>query len=256
MLLSIAIATFNEEKKVERTLKSVAGWADEIVIVDGQSIDKTAEIAKKYTDKIFFKENELMFHKNKNAAIEKCTGEWVFFLDADEVVTDELRNEINVNINRRDKPLGLSVPYSGYDMPRLNYFLGRFLKKGGQYPDRRVRLFRRGKGSWPCVSVHEQIKVDGNIGRLKNDLLHYSYESWNEYWKKAATYTSLTAENIKKEKTNPVIKFYKYMFWRPVYTFLNIYFRHKGFMDSWQGFLFALFSGIHFPIAYVKSIFL
>lgn len=245
MKLSIAIATFNEEKKIKRTLKSVTGWVDEIVIVDGNSTDKTVEIAKEFTDKIFSHENELMFHKNKNLAIEKCTGEWILFLDADEVITNDLKHEITEAMRNNN--------FNGYDMPRANYFLGRFSKKGGQYPDVRIRLFKNGKGRWPCKSVHEQMEVDGEVGHLRNDLLHYSYESFGEYWKKADTYTLLTAEIIKKENVNAVIKFFKYFFWMPVYTFFNIYFRHKGFMDSWQGFIFALFSGLHFTIAYVKS---
>lgn len=245
-MLSIAIATYNEEKKLKRTLESVSGWADEIVIVDGNSRDKTVEIAKKFTDKIFFHENELMFHKNKNLAIEKCLGDWIFFLDADEVVDDKLKTEIDEAI-KDDK-------YSGYDMPRSNYFLGRFLKKGGQYPDTRIRLFKKGMGRWPCTSVHEQIKVDGEVGHLKNDLLHYSYESIGEYFKKANTYTSLTAQNLKKEKTNFFIKFFKYIFYLPIYTFFNIYIRHKGYVDSWQGLLFAKFSALHFVVAFIKSL--
>lgn len=246
MKLSIAIATYNEEKKIARTLQSVAGWADEIVLSDGYSTDKTIKNAKKFTDKIFYKKNEPMFHINKNYAIDNCRGEWIFFLDADEVVTDGLKKEIDEVINTNQN-------YAGYDMPRANYFLGRFLKKGGQYPDKRIRLFKNGRGKWPCISVHEQIKVDGEVGHLKNDLLHYSYENWGEYWKKANTYTTLTAEVIKKEKSPVVIKFVKYFFWLPFYTFINIYIRHKGIMDGWQGLLFAKFSGLHFPIAYIKT---
>lgn len=254
MLLSVAVATYNEERKIERTLKSINGWADEIIIVDGNSTDKTVEIAKKFTDKVFFHENELMFHKSKNLAIEKCTGDWIFFLDADEVVTKKLQDEIDLSIGRRDRPPGLSVTsYSGFSMPRSNYFLGRFLKKGGQYPDSRIRLFKRGKGRWPCKTVHEQIEVDGEVGHLKNDLIHYSYESFGEYWKKANTYTFLTAENIKKEKTNFLVKIFKYMVYLPIYTFFNIYIRHRGYVDSWQGLLFAKFSALHFPIAFLKS---
>ncbi len=247
MKLSVAIATFNEEKKIERTLKSVADWADEIVLADGYSTDKTAALAKKYTPRIFFKENELMFHKNKNLAIEKCEGDWIFFLDADEVVTDEMKKEIDEVINTNQN-------YAGYDMPRANYFLGRFLKKGGQYPDKRIRLFKNGTGRWPCKTVHEQIEVNGEVGHLKNDLLHYSYETWSEYWKKADIYTSLTAAEIKKEKSNPLTKFVKYCLYLPWYTFFNIYLRHKGYVDSWQGFLFAKFSAFHFPMAYLKSL--
>jgi glycosyltransferase involved in cell wall biosynthesis len=253
-MLSIAIATYNEEKKIERTLKSVSGWADEIMIVDGHSTDKTVEIAKKYTDKIFFKENELMFHKNKNEAIEKCTGDWIFFLDADEVLSGQMKMEIDDVLDRRERSTGMSSSYAGFDMPRANFFLGRFLKKGGQYPDTRVRLFRKGKGEWPCLSVHEQLRVNGNVGHLKNDLLHYSYESMGEYWKKAMTYTKLTAESIKKEKTNIFVKFFKYCVSLPIYTFFNIYLRHRGYVDSWQGLLFAKFSALHFPIAFFRSL--
>lgn len=257
MSLSIAIATYNEERKVARTLKSVVGWADEIVVVDGYSTDKTIDIVKEFTKKIHFRKNEEMFHINKNAAIDFCSGDWILFLDADEVVTEKLKEEIDININRseRSRPFTTNeTEYSGYDLPRSNYFLGRFLKKGGQYPDTRVRLFRKGKGRWPCKSVHEQMEVDGEVGHLKNDLLHFSYESWGEYWHKADTYTSLTALEIRKEKLPTIFKFVKYFFYKPIYTFFNIYLRHKGFMDSWQGLLFAKFSALHFPIAFIKSL--
>lgn len=254
MSLSVAIAAFNEEKKIGRTLQSVSGFADEIVVVDCNSFDKTAEIAKQYTKKIYFHENEQMFHINKNIAIDACSGDWILFLDADEVVSEQLKKEINSVIFQSESFHDVKNKYDGYDMPRLNFFLGRFLKKGGQYPDSRIRLFKKGKGRWPCVSVHEQIKIEGEVGHLKNDLLHFSYESFGEYWKKANTYTSLTALEIRQEKRNIFMKFLKYCFYLPIYTFFNIYVRHKGFVDSWQGFLFAKFSALHFPIAFIKSL--
>lgn len=246
MNLSVALAVYNEEKKIERTLKSIFGWAQEIVVVDGFSIDKTKNICQKYTDKIFQKNNELMFHKNKNFAIEQCVGNWILFLDADEVVTNDLKREIEEAMQKDI--------FAGYDFPRKNFFLGRFLTKGGQYPDSRIRLFKKGKGYWPCKSVHEQMEIKGQVGHLKSDLLHYSYEDLSEYWRKAKTYTDLTADELKAQRKNLAFFFFPYVIWQPLTTFFKIYFRHKGFIDSWQGFLFAFFSGLHFPIAYFKAV--
>jgi len=130
-------------------------------------------------------------------------GDWIFFLDADEVVSDKLKKEVDemISRNKRSQPYSVDIDEKvGFDIPRANFFLGRFFKKGGQYPDRRIRLFKKGRGRWPCVSVHEQIAVDGKIGHLKNDLLHYSYETWGEYWQKSRDlYISHRRRNQKRK---------------------------------------------------------
>ncbi len=244
--LSVAIATYNEVIKLEACLASVVSWVDEIVLVDGGSTDGTLEIAKKYGANISKRDNPAMFHINKQYAIDACKSDWILQLDADEVISPKLRAEILSVIKKKNTN-------AGYQMPRKNFFIGKWLSKGGQYPDYLVRLFKRGKGMLPCKSVHEQIVIDGEIGTLKEPLLHYTNNTLEEYWAKADTYTSLTALDLRKIYKTPTFNlFLSYCLVKPIGTFFSIYLRHKGFVDGWQGFQFALFSSIHFPMAYKK----
>jgi len=248
MKLSVVLATFNEEENIGACLRAVRQLADEIIIVDGQSTDKTVKIAKKYGAKVFITTNKPIFHINKQMAIDKAKGEWILQLDADEVVSPELKKEILRIIAgpRRSLPVA-------YYLPRKNFFLGRWLKKGGQYPDYVIRFFEKGKAYLPCKSVHEQMKVIGKVGYLRNPLLHYTAPTFSRYLTNANRYTSLTAKEFKKNKL-PVNFFtsMRYIVIAPVKTFFSLYCRHKGFLDGFPGFVFALFSGLHWPIAYMK----
>jgi len=244
--LSVAIATYNEVIKLEACLASVVSWVDEIVLADGGSSDGTVEIAKRYGALIHKRDNPPMFHINKQYAIDACKGDWILQLDADEVISPKLRDEILSVIKKKNTN-------AGYQMPRKNFFIGTWLSKGGQYPDYLVRLFQRGKGSLPCKSVHEQIKIDGEIGTLTEPLLHYTNNTLEEYWAKADTYTTITALELRKMYKAPTLNlFLSYCLIKPIVTFFSIYLRHKGFVDGWQGFQFALFSSLHFPMAYKK----
>jgi glycosyltransferase involved in cell wall biosynthesis len=244
--ISVAIATFNEEKNIKDCLESVRQLADEIVIVDGESKDKTCEIAKKYTDKIIVTQNRPMFHINKNIAIDNCTGNWILQLDADERVPEDLKKEIVEVINSNPEQ-------NGFWLKRKNYFLGRFLKKGGQYPDPVIRLFRRGKGRLPEKSVHEQIEIQGKIDWLKNDLIHMAYPSFFSYLHRSNRYTIHDAQLMLKGDIKVVKpEFLQYFLIKPALTFINIYFRHKGFMDGFAGYIFAAFSALHHTTTYIK----
>src|SRR5581483_687598 len=143
--------------------------------------------------------------------------------------------------------------YNGYWMPRKNWFLGRFLMKGGQYPDYTLRLYRRGKGKLPQKDVHEQALVEGKVGYLKNPLIHIADPTFSRYLLRFGRYTDLIATEFKKEKIgyNPIMVI-KYLVILPIWWFLLTYVRHKGFMDLWQGFIFSLFSSLRFPVAYIK----
>ena len=246
--LSVAIAVYNEEKNIGKCLSSVEPFAGEIVVVDGGSTDKTLSIARKFTSKIIITDNPPMFHINKQKALDNCHGEWILQLDADEVVTDELKNEI-LRVTSDN-----TAEVSGYYIPRRNYFWGHFMKKGGQYPDEVIRLVRKGKASFPCKTVHEQISVNGKVGHLVCPMLHYSYWTRADYWKKADTYTSLTAAELNKDKQNMLYVFLQYCLIKPIHTFFSIYIRHKGFVDGLTGLEFAVYSGLHFIIAYKKYI--
>jgi len=246
MNLSVAIAVFNEEKTLDQCLASVATWVDEIVVVDGGSTDQTVSIAKKYTKTIIETDNPSIFHINKQKALEACHGTWILQLDADEVITEALKTEILTVIASPSQ-------YDGYYIPRKNNFWGHFMKKGGQYPDYVIRLVKNGKAQFPCKSVHEQIAVDGSVGYLKEPMLHYSYRTSNDYWKKADVYTSLTARFMKEQHVVKSIgNWTKYMVVEPIKTFSLLFFRHKGFLDGWYGLVFSYWSALHHPIAYRK----
>lgn len=247
--ISVVIATFNEEKNLAPCLDSVKNLADEIVVVDGSSKDSTVKIAKKYGAKVKITDNPPIFHINKQKAIDMAMGDWIFQLDADERITPELAKEILSTIN---SPFST---YNGYWIPRKNFFLGRFLMKGGQYPDYTLRLYKRGKGKLPQKDVHEQAIVDGKTDYLKNPLIHMADPGFQRYLKRFDRYTNLISEELKHKKAGyDPISVFKHMFVLPVWWFLLSYFRHKGFMDSWQGFIFSFFSSLRFPVSYVKYI--
>ncbi len=281
--LTVALATFNEEANIRKCLESVKDIADEIVIVDGTSKDKTVEIAEEFNARITVRENPPMFHINKQKAIEMATGDWVLQLDADEYLSKELAAEIKkviamddseieeyekglsklklfkrhqALIDARDGKIGDdSKPYSAFFLARANYFLGRYLMHGGVYPDGVVRLFRNGKAYLPCKDVHEQYVVDGRVGWLENNLLHYDSPTFNKYITRNNRYTSLMATQFRESHLgkNPFTAF-SYLIVKPIHWFLLTFIRHKGFLDSWQGFVFSFFSSLRFAIAYVKYI--
>ena len=246
MTISIALATFNEESKIQNCLDSVK-WADEIVIVDGTSTDDTAKIIQKNKKiKLITTSNKPIFHINKKMAIDACTSDWILQLDADEVVSPELHQEIVKIMNH-------NPPENGYWLPRKNYFLSSFLTKGGQYPDYTLRLYRRGFGNLPAKNVHEQAEVKGTVGYLKSPLLHYADISFSRYILRNDRYTTLIAHELKDKKL-PLnwFNFINYYFFKPVYEFCLIYFRHRGYVDGFPGFVFAFYSALRFPIAYTK----
>lgn len=252
--ISVVLATYNEEKNLRKCLDSVKDWTDEIVIVDGTSKDKTVEIAKEFKAKIKITTNKPIFHINKQMAIDMAVCDWILQLDADEVVSESLKNEIKSIIYKNDE-------INGYWIPRKNWFLGRFLAKGGQYPDYTLRLYREGKGRLPQKDVHEQAEVQGGIGYLKEPLLHYPYKNFSEYFHKWNRYTNLIATQIRDEmrSKNVINKFFYgfiYLFIKPTHWFIITYIRHKGFVDGWSGFVFSLFSSLRFPVSYVKYLFL
>lgn len=246
MKLSVALATFNEERNLKDCLESIKDWADEIVIVDGGSTDKTIEIAKKFNAKIAVTDNPPIFHINKQKAIDVSSGDWILQLDADERITPELREEINHIINN-------PANRDGYWIPRQNFFLGKWMRKGGLYPDPVIRLFRRGKGRLPCKSVHEQIEIDGQVGFLKNHMIHLAFPSFDDYLKKFETYSNLRKEEIRKEIKKPSIwSTKKFLFLRPLQIFFSLFLLRKGFEDGTRGFIYAIASAYQEMMAYGK----
>ena len=249
--LSVVIATYNEEKNLSQCLDSVRNIAYEIIVVDGSSTDKTVEIAKGFGAKVKITTNKQNFHINKQMAIDMATGDWIFQLDADERVSPELIDEIKSKIKNEKSEI------NGFWIPRKNWFLGRFLMKGGQYPDYSLRLYRKGKGRLPQKDVHEQANVEGKIDYLLSPLLHYPYLNFASYIGKWNRYNDFLAGQIKENLKNKnvflqIVYAIGYLVIKPVHWFLTTYFRHKGFIDLWPGFIFSFFSALRFPVSYIK----
>ena len=281
--ISVVLATFNEEENLPSCLDSVKDLADEIVIVDGSSKDKTVQIAKKYGARVLVVKNLPIFHINKQKAIDLATKDWILQLDADERVTQDLANEIKQilqdrhsgkrsasRISQDDRRFWTSPDsigasqndgetINGYWIPRKNWFLGRFLMKGGQYPDYTIRLYKKGAGRLPQKDVHEQAEIVGKIGYLNESLLHFPYKDFSSYVYKWSRYNNLLENQIReklKGKSLTIKVYYGigYLFVKPLHWFLTTYIRHKGFMDSWQGFVFSFFSALRFSVGYIKYI--
>src|SRR3989344_8649892 len=194
MKISVVISAYNEEKLIEDCLKSVANLADEIIFVDNTSQDSTVKIARKYTDKIFIRENDpVMLNKNKNFGFTKATGEWIISLDADERITPELAREIKKVINGLPSE---AQAVDGFEIPRKNIIFNKWIRHSIWWPDYNLSLFRKGKGKFPEKHVHEKLKVIGEVGRLKNPLIHYNYQTVSQFIQKLyKTYTESETEN-------------------------------------------------------------
>jgi len=245
--ISVALAVFNEEKNLPACFDSVKDWVDEIVIVDGGSSDRTVTVAKRYGARVIETTNPPIFHVNKQKAIDACKGDWILQLDADEQVSLDSREEILKILPETN--------FNGFWLPRKNFFLGRFLKKGGQYPDYTLRLYKKSKGRLPCKSVHEQAVVEGKVDYLKNDLLHFPFSGFTDYFEKAVRYSKERADKLFKENPHQGKISFKILLnqlcLEPKLVFFKLYFRHLGFKDGFPGFVFAFFSAIQEIMALV-----
>jgi len=285
--LSVVLATKNEEENIGDCLRAVKDIADEIIVVDEYSSDKTCEIARKYGAKVFESPHHKIFHFSKQKALDLAKGEWILQLDADERVTKSLASEIREIINlsdkeidarlkskfkskkyrlflkhqklleERDGPIGReSGGYAGFFIPRLNFFLGKYLRYGGVYPDGVIRLVKKGKAHFPCKSVHEQIVVNGRVGWLENDLLHLADKSFKRYLKRNSYYIDLIAREMGVKKVRKgLLGSFEYFLIKPIWWFCWTLFRHKGIFDGWQGIVFSFFSALRFPRAYFRHTF-
>lgn len=237
-MLSVVVSVFNGEKTLDECLKS-ASWAQEIIVVNNSSTDKTLEIAKKYTDKIFTRFNNPMLNINKNFGFSKATGEWILCLDADEKIAPELQGEIKEKIGNST---------NGYWIPRKNIIFGKWIEHAGWYPDLQLRLFKRGRGKFPEEHVHEMIKVEGEVGRLDGHILHYNYDSISQFLQKLGTiYGPNEAEQLIKKG---------YSFdWRdairfPVKEFLSRFFAREGYKDGFHGLMLSFLMAFYHLIVF------
>ena len=246
MSVSIAVITFNEEANIGRMLASVA-WADERIVVDSGSTDRTCEIARQHGATVF-QEPWKGFAAQKNSALEKTSSEWVLSLDADEEVDPELAREIQQVASAPDSA-------EGYFIARKNYFLGRWIRHGGFYPDRKLRLTRRGGGKFIELPVHETMRIEGRTANLQNALIHHAYPTLAGYVDTMNRYSSLAAEiaRSKDEPGSSTLSFLTHVYLRPAANFVWNYFARGGFLDGREGLLLHTYHNAYVSWKYAKS---
>ena len=240
MGLSVVVLTKNEEGRIAKCLDSVK-WADEIIVVDDQSTDRTIEVVRQYTDKIFSRPMDIE-GRHRNWAYAQAKNNWVLSLDADELVTPELRAEIIRAIKN-------NPPENGFTIPRRNYIGDYWVRYGGWYPSPQLKLFRKDKFRYEEVQVHPRAFMDEPCGHLKNDIIHYSYKNLEDFLAKLNRQTSWEASKwFMQNKPMTLIKF----LWRTFDRFMRTYIGRKGYKDGFIGFVVAFNAGLYQFISYLK----
>lgn len=245
MKISVVISAYNEEAMIEDCLKSVKSVADEIIFVDNTSSDKTVQIAKQYTDKIYMRPNDpVMLNRNKNFGFTKATGDWIISLDADERLTPQLSAEIRKAINNK------RLTINGYDIPRKNIIFGKWIKHSIWWPDYNLRLFKKGQGHFPEKHVHEKLEISGEVGKLENPMAHYNYQTVAQFINKLnRTYTESETENFLKSSKS--INWADSIRW-PTNDFVKTFFLQKGYKDGLHGLVLSLFQAFYALVFFAK----
>jgi glycosyltransferase involved in cell wall biosynthesis len=238
--VSVTVRTYNEESNIRECLESVA-WADEIIVVDSESSDATVEIAREYTDKVIVR--PWAGHiATSQFATDQAKNLWVFSIDADERVSPALRDEI----------LSLDLehtPHDAFDMPRLHFFMQRWIKHSGWYPDRNIRLFRKDRCSWGGYAPHDKIQVPGSLARLKHDLYHYIYRDLAHFASTKNSYSTLTAIDHNRTGRRATLVHFTL---RPLYAFFHRYLVRLAFLDGLAGFVISVMEAHCVFMKYVK----
>ena len=239
--ISCAIITYNEEENIGKCLQAVR-WCDEIIIVDSDSTDKTLEICKEFNCIINYKKFD-GYGEQKRYAVSLAKNNWILNVDADEIVTDELRREIQDEF-KKDK-----IDVNGFYLPRSLNFLGRKFKYGKESKEYYLRLFNKKYGNFNETKVHEKVSVEGNTKKLKGELLHFSYSSVHQYFEKFNHYTTNAAKELfeKGKKRNLLLTTLGF----PLY-FTKNFFINRNFLNGIQGFFWALFSSWYPVVKYAK----
>ena len=235
--LSVALITFNEEKRIRDALESVK-WADEIVVVDSLSTDNTVEICREYTEHVY----QIPWRGHvaqKQLATDKTSHDWVLSIDADERVSPELAVEIQ-------RVLAEMPQHAGYSMPRRTFYLGDWINHCGWYPDAKLRLFDKHRGRWGGKNPHDKVEVQGTTGRLHHDLYHYTYEDIAHHVRTLNSYSSISAEHKVKRVTGTGI------FLRTVLTFFKKFILKQGFRDGTRGLIVCLLASFTVALKYAK----
>jgi glycosyltransferase involved in cell wall biosynthesis len=241
MKISAAIITYNEERNIARALESLR-CCDEIVVVDSGSTDRTVELATKLGARVLDVPWR-GYAGQKNHAVECCQNDWVLSLDADEALSEALEAEIwQIKKNGPE--------YDAYTMPRLAQYLGRWILHSGWYPDRKVRLFDRRRAKWVGSFVHESVAVEGRIGHLNANILHFTCSSLSEHLRTLDRYTTLAAEQLVSQKADIG---WKELAIDPAWTFFRTYFVQRGFLDGYEGLAIAYTAAFYNFLKYAKA---
>jgi glycosyltransferase involved in cell wall biosynthesis len=243
--VSVCLISGSEAHRIRRTLASVAGWAGEIIVVLNEEVsDGTDRIAAEFGAQVF-REPWKGYAAQKNSAAQKAAQEWVLSLDADEEISPALREEIATVVGgKHSRP-----DVVAWSFPRCSFYGGRWIRHGDWYPDRKTRLWRRGRAEWHGQSVHETLVVNGSIGRLNGDLLHYTMESLNDHLRKSTLYSDLFArERSAAGRGAGTLD----LWFRPWWRFVRGYFLRRGFLDGWQGYAIARMSAFETFLRYAK----
>lgn len=238
--ISAFVICCNEEAKIRRCLESVK-WCDELIVVDSGSTDKTLKICGEYTNSIFHKD-WTGFVAQKQFALSKCSKDWVLNIDADEEVSHELQKEIQEALTSKQQ-------VDGYLLSRVVFHLGKWWKKGGWYPEHRLRLCRRSKVTWGGADPHEKASVEGRVQKLQGDLHHYTYGSIAEQVQSLNSLSSAAAQTLAKEGEGSGIK---EIIFRPWIRFVKFYFFKKGFKEGFPGLIVAILEAFYVFLKYVK----
>ena len=237
--VSVTIITKNEENNIQNALESVSDFED-VVVLDSFSQDKTVEICKKYTDRVFQHE-WLGYSKQKQLAVDHAKKDWVFILDADERITPELKYEIIEKINNNS--------FNGFYIPRRNFFLGKWIKYSGWWPDYTLRLFKKDASYVELREVHEKVIVNGSTGYMERPIEHFTYKSISSYLEKMENYSSLSAKELSHKK----VSFLTFWMWvNPFLVFVKMFFLRQGFRDGIHGFVLSVLYSLYTFLKYTK----
>ena len=241
MKITATIITQNEERNIPRAIESLR-CCDEIVVIDSGSADRTVELAEKFGARTI-ESPWRGYSGQKNWAAEQAAHDWILSLDADEALSEALEGEI--------WSLKKSGPkFDAYTMPRLAQYMGRWILHSGWYPDRKVRLYDRRKAKWVGSFVHESVQVDGRVGHLEANLLHFTCESLSEHLKTMDRYTTLAAEELVSHKTSIHLR---HLILDPAWTFTRTYFLQLGFLDGLEGLTIAYMAALYTFLKYAKA---
>lgn len=241
MKITATIITLNEERNIVRAIESLR-CADEILIVDSGSVDRTVELAQNLGARVI-EAGWLGYAAQKNWAAEQAAHDWILSLDADEALSEALEAEI-WNLKK------CGPEYEAYTMPRLARYLGKWIFHSGWYPDLKVRLYRRGKARWMGDFVHESVVPSGRLGHLKSNILHFTCDSLSEHLKTLDKYTTLAAQELAARSLKPTLT--KLIF-DPPWTFFKTYFLKRGFLDGMEGLIIAYMAAFYTFLKYSKA---